>query len=94
MQIKNTGVQLVTVVEGLNETLKERYLGATMLLADELQRRVERRAPPVPAHWKRQHDVVFRCLEYAVPRRGAKRFASRHAKDDPRPGWKEIFEVD
>jgi hypothetical protein len=84
---------LVAIVEGLNESLKERFMGVTMRLWDDLESQLQEALPPPVAHWKADHGLTFRCVEYAVPRNDVKTFIARHTASSRRPGWKELIHL-
>ena len=85
--------RLVTIVEGLNEALRERYITTTTLLPHEFIDKLETARPAALAHWKEEHKPRFRCLHYAIAARDARAYVKHHRTWDPRPGWKDIVRV-
>ena len=83
-------LELVTVVEGLNETLKERFLAATKLLPERFNKLMADSPPQLISHWKPDHRVDFRFVEYAVPKEQVFDFMMRHIQAQHRPGWRDI----
>lgn len=85
--------RLVTVVEGINDALRERYLTTTSLLPHAFIDRLEQARPKIISHWKTEHKPRFRCLHYAIAVRDARHYVDHHRKWDPRPGWRDIVRV-
>lgn len=85
--------RLVTIVEGLNQVLRERYLTTTTALPHQFIDSLEAARPRAIAHWKGEHKPRFRCLHYAIAARDARAYVDHHRKWDPRPGWRDIVRL-
>lgn len=88
-----TGAELVSIFEGRNATLKERALGMTMLLPEELQRRLGLGLPASLERWRPEHDVTFRVVEYTVPRGQAASYTAQYRKSHPALGWQDLEDL-
>jgi hypothetical protein len=83
---------LVAIVEALNQTLKERYVAATVLSADQFSRLIVESAPPSIAHWGAADRVAIKFLHYALAPQESSAFISRYLGNTPLPGWKDVVE--
>jgi hypothetical protein len=81
---------LVTVFEAANDTTKELYVGVTSLFIDAVIRSHYRRPPREIAHWAREHQISYRCVEYAMPRDAASEFVKNYTQSTAVKGWKTV----
>ncbi len=81
---------LVTIFEASNDTTKELYVGITSLLIDALIRSHYRHLPHEISHWAREHQVSYRCVEYAMPRGEASDFVKHYQRSTSAKGWKTL----
>src|SRR4051812_3621291 len=72
-----------TVFEATNDTLKEIYVGMAAAGNPALQR-----VPgPEISHWKNDHAISYRNVEFSMAASHAVDCIAAHAKTLPKPGW-------
>lgn len=76
---------LVTVYEAVNETLREMYVGLSLRLMGEIERRL--RLKKELAHWGEEDRIVVRAIDYSLPYRDARDFVRRYEQARANSGW-------
>lgn len=85
---KPPGHHLVTAFEAINDTLHEIYLGTTDRLLAALLREHAEALPARISHWKPQHRIRYRSIDYAILSKDADRLLITYAKSRREKGWK------
>jgi hypothetical protein len=82
----------VVVFEAVNETLKEFYVGISTvpLTADEIASRHQEAPPAAIAHWKKEHQVWYRCVDAGLSASDSEAFVRSYAERITRPDWKAL----
>ncbi len=76
------------VFEISNHTLREVYLGKTDKQMHEVIAAVRRAPPRAVRHWKKDHELRFRSIEFVFSRRDAEDFLRAHVPNHGRADWK------
>lgn len=79
-----------TVFEVVNETLGEVYVGTTRGTMAELIESFRRERPKALAHWRREHRLNFRSIEFDLPQQAADAFVRNYAASIERLGCRAI----
>jgi hypothetical protein len=82
----------VVVFEAVNDTLKEFYVGisALPLTADEIANRHQENPPAAIAHWKKEHQVWYRCVDAGLSAPESPAFVRTYTEKIARPEWKAL----
>ncbi|MBI5242412.1 MAG: hypothetical protein HY922_01855 [Elusimicrobia bacterium] len=82
----------VVVFEAVNDTLKEFYVGISILplTADEIANQHKEKPPAAIAHWKREHQVWYRCVDAGLSAPDSQAFIYTYTDKISRPGWKAL----
>ena len=78
---------LICVFEAANDTLKEVYLGTSRHLIGQLTRDLAARLPRGVRHWRKEHRIRVRCLEYSIQAGEAGAFMDAYARSGALAGW-------
>lgn len=81
---------LVTVFEASNVTRKEIYAGTTGYLLERLVKDFKTAPPKAAAHWRRDDEIAYHCVEYALPPEDAESFLDGYARTAAILGWKVV----
>jgi hypothetical protein len=82
----------VVVFEAINDTLKEFYVGISFLplTADEIANQHKEKPPAAIAHWKKEHEVWYRCVDAGLAAPDSQAFVRSYADKIARPEWKAL----
>jgi hypothetical protein len=81
---------LVIVYEAVNHDLKEIYVGSTDQLLHQAAEQLERCFPAEIAHWRRDHHIEYRAVDWSLPARYAESFIGAYAKLCCPIGWRTV----
>lgn len=81
---------LVAVFEASNVTRKEIYAGTTALLLDRLVKDFQASPPKAASHWRKDDEIAYHCVEYALPPGDAEAFLEGYARTAAILGWKVV----
>lgn len=82
----------VTVFKIANDSLREFYVGTTSKPMAVLMAAVRRALPRAIRHWKMDHQLHFRSVEFGLQRDAADAFLRNYILTLKRVGWRVIAE--
>jgi hypothetical protein len=82
----------VVVFEAVNDTLREFYVGISTLplTADEIANRHREDPPAAIAHWKKEHQVWYRCVDPGLSAPESQSFIRSYVERIAQPEWKAL----
>ena len=76
-----------TVFEAVNDTIKEIFLGTTDAGMEEVVDQHQASLPERIAHWKPDHRVRYRGVEFMLTAGQARKRVVSYGRAVDRPGW-------
>ncbi|MBI5241110.1 MAG: hypothetical protein HY926_11605 [Elusimicrobia bacterium] len=82
----------MVVFEAVNDTLQEFYVGISLLplTADEIASQHRESPPAAIAHWKKEHQVWYRCVDAGLSASDSQAFVRSYSQRLTQPGWKAV----
>jgi hypothetical protein len=81
---------LVCVYEAINDDLREIFVGATTDELPDLTLKHVFQKPKEIAHWRGEHRITYRAVEYAIPKAHADPFIEAYCHSRAMSSWKVL----